>query len=60
VLYPSTKTAHPELVEGLSFLLELPKIEEGQSFDKLRTSGVGVALVMPSDALRCTKKPFLF
>jgi hypothetical protein len=33
-------TAHPELVEGLSFLLRQPK-KEVRPFDKLRASGIG-------------------
>ena len=34
-----TLSVHPELVEGLSF--RSPETQEGQSFDKLRTSGTG-------------------
>jgi DNA-nicking Smr family endonuclease len=39
---PAPNSAHPEPVEGLSFLL-LERAKKGQSFDGLRTSGVGEA-----------------
>jgi hypothetical protein len=38
--YLAPNTAHPELVEGLPFLL-LDFREQGRPFDKLRVSGVG-------------------
>jgi hypothetical protein len=35
------KSVRPELVEGLSYLLSNAVPRKGQSFDKLRTNGVG-------------------
>ena len=38
ILFPQ-KTAHPELVEGLTFLFDPAGRKEGQGFDKLSLSG---------------------